>query len=71
MHSKRSRHLATQPLTTLEEADMDAVTVIIILLLAAVLAAFAYGILPYPVGWMVLLALLIARIVQRWKGSGG
>ncbi len=41
----------------------DATLAILALLLSTSLILFAAGIIPYPIGWMVLSALLFARIL--------
>lgn len=41
---------------------IDVQLLLIILLLIITLAAFYSGILPYPVGWLILLLLLVLRI---------
>lgn len=43
---------------------MDLPLLIIGLLLAATLAAFLGGAIPYPYGWIVLAALLVARLLS-------
>jgi len=45
---------------------MDWVAALIILLLAATLLAFFNGVFPYPYGWLILLALLIARLTSLY-----
>jgi dihydroxy-acid dehydratase len=42
---------------------VDLPLLIIGLLLAATLATFGAGMAPYPYGWLVLTALLVARIL--------
>jgi dihydroxy-acid dehydratase len=42
---------------------VDTTLVILALLLAASLAAFASGALPYPIGSIILVAFLAARIL--------
>lgn len=41
---------------------MDLLLIVLILLLVATLAAFIAGITPYPIGSIILLAFVIARI---------
>ena len=41
---------------------MDWVAALIIFLLTATLIAFFHGVFTYPYGWLILIALLIARL---------
>lgn len=43
---------------------MDWVLVLLVILLIVVLTAFLMGMLPYPIGLLVLLVLIGMRIVQ-------
>jgi hypothetical protein len=43
----------------------DPVLLLLIGILALSLTAFLAGLLPYPIGLIVLLALIIARLVSR------
>ena len=47
-----------------EDAAMDLPLLVIILLLGTTLTAFISGVIPYPIGWIVLSAFLIARLLQ-------
>ena len=49
---------------SLENAAMDLPLLVIIILLGITLAAFVSGLIPYPIGWIVLSAFLIARLLQ-------
>lgn len=42
---------------------MDWLSALLLGLLAITLLAFAYGIIPYPYGVLVLLAMLVTRIL--------
>lgn len=42
---------------------MDWVTTLLITCLAITLLAFAYGVIPYPYGVLILLAMLASRIL--------
>lgn len=48
--------------------EFDWITALLVLLLAATLFAFFVGVFPYPVGWIVLTALLVFRLTAR-KGK--
>ncbi|MGB5474846.1 MAG: hypothetical protein WBQ78_15395 [Gammaproteobacteria bacterium] len=51
---------------------MDPVLVVLVVLLSATLLAFLAGIIPYPVGLLLLLVLITARILyRRGAGNGG
>lgn len=43
---------------------MDWILVVIGLSLIATLTAFLLGIIPYPIGWIVLLLLFALRVMQ-------
>ncbi len=42
---------------------MDWISALLMMLLAATLLAFAYGVIPYPYGVLILLAMLATRIL--------
>lgn len=48
---------------------MDPILLVLLGLLSASLAAFFLGIIPYPVGLLVLLAFIVARILYL-QGPG-
>jgi dihydroxy-acid dehydratase len=43
---------------------MDIPLLVIIVLLSITLVAFFSGVIPYPIGWIVLSAFLLARLLQ-------
>ena len=43
---------------------MDIPLLVIIILLGITLTAFFSGFIPYPIGWIILSAFLIARLLQ-------
>ena len=43
---------------------MDWILIMLIVLFIATLAAFYAGMLPYPIGWLVLAALIVLRVNQ-------
>jgi energy-coupling factor transporter transmembrane protein EcfT len=45
-----------------DRIKFDPVTALLIVLLAATLLAFLTGLFPYPVGWIVITALLVFRL---------
>lgn len=49
---------------------MDKPSLIIAALLAATMTAFLVGAIHYPYGWLVLVMLLIARVLQLRQGRG-
>jgi len=51
------------------EIKFDWITALLIVLLIATLIAFFTGVLPYPVGWIVLAALLVFRLTARSSGD--
>jgi hypothetical protein len=44
---------------------MDWIATLIIILLATTLLAFFYGAFAYPYGWLILIALLVARLSSK------
>ena len=50
--------------TMLNQIQIDFPLLVIIILLAATLAAFLYGLFPYPFGLIILGFALVARILQ-------
>jgi len=44
--------------------SVDLPLMVLGVLLAATLGAFLVGVFPYPFGWMVLAALLVARLLS-------
>ena len=47
-----------------ENAAMDLPLLVIIVLLGITLTDFFSGLTPYPIGWIILSAFLIARLLQ-------
>lgn len=43
---------------------IDALLALLVLLLLLTLGAFFSGLFPYPLGWLVLLALIAARVTH-------
>jgi dihydroxy-acid dehydratase len=43
----------------------DWITALLVILLIATLLAFFAGVFPYPVGWIVLTALLVFRLTAN------
>ncbi len=44
---------------------MDLITVLLVTLLTITVAAYLLGLIPYPMGWLVLALLLLVRITQK------
>ena len=47
-----------------DKINFDWITALLIALLAATLLAFFAGLFPYPIGWIVLTALLVFRLTS-------
>jgi dihydroxy-acid dehydratase len=53
------------PATRRLKIKFDWISALLIVLLIATLTAFFTGVFPYPVGWIVLTALLVFRLTAR------
>jgi len=49
---------------------MDWITITLVLLLIASLIAYFSGVLPYPFGLLIILALLFGRLISRYNFAG-
>lgn len=58
-----------RPAVGTEPTTMDSILLIITTLWAITLLAYVEGLIPYPVGWLVLSVLFFARLLNLPRGK--